>query len=563
MDLQSGFQSLGESLRPFRWRRLLHPRQHQCVVKPDGPERINIRPRGPSTGPLSDQRVLTGLVAMTAVALLAALWATRTINPLRGDTFEYFYFDPSRTVGYPAFLAMVRVITGNVALAVPAQMALLALSLLLLGWSFHKLVGRPALSFTFQAMVLIQVAVWKASAFFMTEGLSTALIAIWCAQLLRMVRAPDLRGAAHLAAIAGAATMVRPSLVALFFGTAIFIAAAMSARERGRGLIITAAGLALAWAATPVAQLLVHGSAKTTSPLARGVLQHTLYCNPGRAPNDEDSAFVERNAAVVRRYIETAPSDLQQQFRRHYSSPLRFGLIIPVLGKRHDLQARSEVDPYLSRIAKQRVRASPICYVKSVAGAYYRMATFGTNRTTQDGKRLKAFVATHPLVEVAQFPVLPRDQRMARLVASEVRDEPSGLNSERMRLDLQGKVPAQLVFPARILYGSAALIGFFALAALALRRRSVRRIRTMLAGAAAMGAAFHGTLAITAIAELGLSRYVVPLWPIVCVLIATAVLAQMNRSVAAIRSPSLKQLCGKDAPLEWGDGACATILHTE
>lgn len=491
---------------------------------------------------------------MTAVTLLAALWATRTINPLRGDTFEYFYFDPSRTAGYPAFLAMVRQITGNVAFAVPAQMAVLALSLLLLGWSFHKLVGRPALSFAFQGMMLVQVAMWKASAFLMTEGLSTALIAIWCAQLLRMIRSPSLRGAALLAFIAGVSTMVRPSLVALFLGTAIFMVAAMPAQERARALLIVAAGLALAWGATPLAHLLVHGSAVTTSPFARGVLQHTLYCDPHVAPNDADSAFVERNAAVVRRYIETAPSDLQQQFRRHYSSPLRFGLIIPVLGRRHHLEARSEVDPYLSRIATERVRANPICYVKSVAGAYYRMATFGTNRTTQDGRRINAFMATHPPVEVPQFPVLPRDERMARGVASEAHDEASGLNPERMRRDVEGKVPALLVAPVRLLYSGAALIGLFSLTALAMRRRSAKRNGKMLAGAAAMGAAFHGTLAITAIVELGLSRYVLPLWPMVCALIAMAVLGRMNRPAAAIslRWRSLNQAGVKDALPESG-----------
>jgi hypothetical protein len=48
-----------------------------------------------------------------------------------------------------------------------------------------------------------------------------------------------------------------------------------------------------------------------------------------------------------------------------------------------------------------------------------------------------------------------------------------------------------------------------------------------------MGIAFHGTVAITAIVELGLSRYVAPLWPLVCSIIATAALGLFSRRRAA------------------------------
>src|SRR5689334_2014113 len=102
---------------------------------------------------------------MTLVALLLAVWATRGMNPLRGDTFEYVYFDPSRTMGYPAFLWLMRLLTGQIASAVPMQMTLLAISLLLLGWSFHNLVRVPAISFAFQAALLGQPEIWKSSAF--------------------------------------------------------------------------------------------------------------------------------------------------------------------------------------------------------------------------------------------------------------------------------------------------------------------------------------------------------------------------------------------------------------
>jgi hypothetical protein len=442
---------------------------------------------------------------MTAFALVAALWSTRSINPVRGDTFEYLYFDPSRTVGYPAFLWAVRLITGDVALAVPAQMILLAGSLLMLGWSFHTLIRRPVFSYALQAILVSQVAIWKGSAFLMTEAVSTALVSIWCAQLLRLIRRFSPGGAALLVLISGLAAAVRPSLIALFLGTAVFLAVAAPSRDRVRLLFTTGIGLLLSWFATPAAQFVVHGSAETTSPFARGVLQHTLYCDPSHAARDPDAAFVEENAAKVRHYIAGAPPDVQEQLRRAYSTPLRFGLIIPVLGRRHNLEARSQADPYLSRIADERVAANPVCYARSVMGAYYRMATFDTNRTKQDERRVRAFMAIHPPVELPQYPVLLRDERLARQTASEAHNEVSGLNPSRMQLDFSGKVSAVTVLPVRVIYGAAAIIGLLAVA-LVFTRRAPPKYRKVLAGAAAMGVAFHATLAITAVVELGLSR---------------------------------------------------------
>ena len=90
-----------------------------------------------------------------------------------------------------------------------------------------------------------------------------------------------------------------------------------------------------------------------------------------------------------------------------------------------------------------------------------------------------------------------------------------------------GIVTALLILPVRLVHGAAALIGILSFAALAIGRRA--EDRKLFAGPAAMGIAFHGTVAITAVVELGLSRYVVPLWPLVCSLIAMAALHFVRR----------------------------------
>lgn len=490
------------------------------------------------------------MTTIAVVFLVGALWATHSTNPLRGDSAEYLYFDRSRSVGYPAFLELVRISTGHVAYAVQIQMVLLAASLLFLSLIFYQFVGRSGWSLTFQAALLLQAGMWFVSAFLMTEALSTALIASWCAQLVRMLKAASLRGSTFLVALSALATMVRPSLVALFFGSVLFMITALPRRELVRALALAGLGLAAAWAATPFAQYLIHGSADTTSPFARGVLQHTLYCDPASPPREPDSLFVEGEAAPVRHYIESAPSDIREQLRRSYSTPLRFGSIIPMLGQRHHLQLRSELDPYLSRIAGERVRANPSCYASSVGNEYLRMAVFATDPTAEEGRRANAFMANHPPPEVPQYPVLPGDERLATRAASEVGNQVSGLNPVRQRLQVVAQVPFLALLPLRLLFGGAAIIGLCSLIALPFRHRLAPQVRSMTSATAALAAAFHGVLAITAIVEIGFFRYLIPLWPVVCTLLGVAMVSLSNaRSRLRLRDRSILVQSAELAPV--------------
>jgi hypothetical protein len=472
-----------------------------------------------------DRKTLVILAALTAAVGVAAMLLTRSINPLRGDSAEYLYFDPSRTVGYPAFLAFVRLLTGKVEIAVPVQTALLAGSLLFLGWSFHRLVRLRSLSTGVQLLLVGNPGMWLTSAFLMTEALSTALVALWTALLLRTIddrRASRLVG---LVAVSSIATMIRPSLVALVGATALIVLTA-SRPPRVRGwLALTAAGLATAWAATPIAQFVVHGSAHTTSPLARGVLQHSLYCALDTAPASPDSAFVEEDVRPVRQYIERAPAEIREQLRREYSTPLRFGSIIPVLGRRHGLATRSQADPYLAAIARERIGANPSCYARAVLNEYLRLAAFDTDPTAANARDVNAFVQSHPPPEVAQYPLLPGDDRMARRAAFEVGRSPAGFNPARAGIHVIGDVPLLALMPFRLLYVAAALAGAVALVALAFRRPINGMTLPVLA---AMGLALHGMLAITAFVEIGFYRYLVPCWPLVCSMVMLAVLMIMR-----------------------------------
>jgi len=252
-------------------------------------------------------------------AYLGAAWITADVSPLRPDTPSYLYFDPSRSIGYPLFLWISRQLGGAV-LAVPLQMLVLTISLFFLGLAFFKYTGRPVLSVLFQLGLVLSPEMWKFAAMLLTEATATAAVALWCAQLLRTVRAPDSRSIGFLTVISGVATLVKPSLAPLFIGATILVLGQPSWKQRGWALALIAAGLTTTLAVTPIANLFLHGSTDSGSPVARGVLQHTLFCSVSKPPADPDSAFVERYARAVTNYISAAPRAVHAD-RRHHRSP--------------------------------------------------------------------------------------------------------------------------------------------------------------------------------------------------------------------------------------------------
>ena len=479
---------------------------------------------------LADRLTFLILASITLGCGVATLWLTRSFSPLRGDSPGYLYFDPTRTVGYPAFLEVVRLVGGRIALAVPLQMLILAISLIWLGWSFHRLVRRPAWTIAFQLLLVANAGMWFASAFLMSEALSTAAVALWVAAAVRVLRQPDT-GFRELVVIPCLAITIRPSLLPLFAGSALLARRDCQPLARMKTLIVMGAGLVAAWAATPISQLLVHGSTYTTSPFARGVLQHTLYCGPGANPRGPDAEFVEAAASRARSYIDSAPGPLQEQLRREYSRPLRFGVIIPALGVRHHLEFGSEVDPYLVPIAEQRVLANPGCYVKSVANEYVRLAVFDTDPTSAEAREVNAFIEHHPPVEFAEYPVLPGDDHLARRAASEVHRSPTaGINPRRQKLHVAGDVPMIALLPFRLLYAAAALIGALGVIAWLGRRWLNQDLEPFTRAGASLGLSLHGILLITAIVEIGFYRYLVPCWPMACALIAVTPFAIARRA---------------------------------
>jgi len=158
------------------------------------------------------------------------------------------------------------------------------------------------------------------------------------------------------------------------------------------------------------------------------------------------------------------------------------------------------------------------------------MTTFGSDPTKEEARRFNTFMAVHPPVEVVQYPRLPRDEQLVRRAATDVHNQFSR-QPEPQNLKIVAKIPFLAILPIRLIFGAAALVGLLSLLALPFGKRLAPQLRQIVPATAAMGIAFHGTLAITAIVEIGFFRYLIPVWPIVCTLFALAVVGAIEAAL--------------------------------
>ncbi len=456
-------------------------------------------------------------LALLGICIAPLGWALelhRGSNLFHPDSPSYFVFDPSRTVGYPAFLWAVQFVTGSLSWAAPVQTVLVAFALFALGLAIYRATRRIAFAVAAQIALVSSVGIWSFSGVLMTEAVATSAVAFWCAILILNVFKPTLKAIALLIIFAGLATSIRPALVTLFAGTALFSLFVSGNRNKFAALVMTIAGFAIAWEATPASQWLVHGSVDTASPFARGILQHSLFCAPGADPKTAEGRFVESFAKPVRRYVDQAPSGAISKVRVEYSTRLRFGLIIPTLAKVHRFRWGWQVDPLLLRIADERIQSNPSCFVGSIANSYWKLATFGTGETPRDIAEIRAFFATHPQVQIQNLPTPPGEQaEVAELSRALHQPLPKRVPPGHMA-DLPERNGFAMILLMQVIYGFASFVGLAALVALPFAKRLPRKTVPLVAAIAALGAAYHGAMVITAVVEFGLSRYLVPLWPL-------------------------------------------------
>ena len=192
----------------------------------------------PSPGALALLLVL--LAAVLVAYLNYQFWHyTEWRVAVMRDSGGYIDWYALRTPGYPAFLSLVKWLSGNLHWAGLAQLNLLLLSYLALAYHFARLLNSRACGVVLLLLLCGIVPLINLSSHIMTETLFTAMICLHLASLCFYLRRRSLLAAVFVGATVFLICIVRPN--GLPFAASLLLLAAMnptpprSVREKGHG----------------------------------------------------------------------------------------------------------------------------------------------------------------------------------------------------------------------------------------------------------------------------------------------------------------------------------------
>jgi hypothetical protein len=290
--------------------------------------------------------------------------------------------------------------------------------------------------------------------------------------------------------------------------------------------------IAVGYEISPLSQQLIDGRATGASPLARGLLQKTLFFEHGAAPtpgvSSEDRRVIEQSRKPVLVYLAQAPKPIRPKLERGYADYLRFRVIIPKLSRLHGARDDWQVDPVLAKYALAQIEAFPLQYLSGVIVEDLRLLSFQdwNDRRTQD--EFSTFVAAHPLPLPAAAPPTSIGVELDRRARAALRLPPTyALLSTPGEIFRSSHVlPVPLILALRLTHAVAALIGVVAVVAtlwpgLAAKMAGGDYLRAV----AALGLLLHSQTLLTSLSEFGLLRYIMPLWSIIPAIYVLSLLA--------------------------------------
>jgi hypothetical protein len=484
-----------------------------------------------------------------ALALVYAGFIGHAVQ-VTGDSPGYVYFAPGRPVGYPAFLALASWIAPHLAAVPVLQAAAFGASLGILGLAVNALVGRLALTLVFELLCLLGPAVLKSLPDVMSDALTMACFNLFAATVIFHFTGRLRRAWVCCAVICFAGLLLRPANLALAAAAIIALVLAEERRLLSRRAIGGAAAVlisvVLAQVVITVAARMVNGPAPASSPLARGLLQKTLFQDwPDRrvrGVDARDSAFISRSAAQVDHYLTLAPADVRDVMEQPYSDYLRFQVIIPQIAGFHGFPHSDQTDPIVSAYAVQRIAERPAAFIGGVWHSYWQLLTYGRTYTDRTRAGVEAFMLEHPLVILP--PVAPLgegialESRLSRdLGRSQAGPQPQD-DAARLRASIRASgsghgwplVVMIRSFAFLTAFGSGAALLYVLFGAPGATSAPLRVV-------AVLGATAHGLAALTAVSEFALARYMAPVWPSLCVVAVVAVSAVWPRSRRLTTTP--------------------------
>jgi len=168
-----------------------------------------------------------GAVLVLPSALFLVLYAFHAPDAvlIHPDSEGYLTFSGGRSGGYPAFLALLKPFTRDVADYAVAQRLLYSLAVLVLGYELLRSFGSLAIALVAEVALLFNPEVNRYHFSILTESLYLSTSALFLAAALAYLRTGRLRSFAIASALAAYAAIVRPTGLVLLPLLAILLLA--------------------------------------------------------------------------------------------------------------------------------------------------------------------------------------------------------------------------------------------------------------------------------------------------------------------------------------------------
>lgn len=434
-----------------------------------------------------------------------------------GDAPSYINLDPSRPVGYGAFLnAAFKLGFGlNAIPLIQATFLLGCLWVTACAWTAGT--GRFALALVWQGLTMANVLLIQSSVYLIPDAISAALIMLALASWIGMATHYSRTRLCVLLLVCGVAGLFRPTnlLLLVVTGSMLTCLPGLPGRERLIALGAAAAVSVLTLAASPTFYFHRYGSVATSSPAARGLLQKTLFTGwaPDAAATRCGGEVIETATRDVVRYLETTPPLERSILEDKYSNYLRFSVIIPELQNKFHFSSEGEANNLLACYVSARIKQDPLHFAARFAGDYLRLGLYLVFVDAQQRAQYETFVAANPPPQPAAS-IRLGDQlsegfsRAGMVRPSDVRsDDAANLFDPPLA---RATLPLLLlrVFQALALAISAVFLVRFLLEIVRLKRTTSDAVMVWSALVLQLN-----TIA-TAVFEVPLPRYMTPLWPL-------------------------------------------------
>jgi hypothetical protein len=443
--------------------------------------------------------LVTLAIALIVVAVVAPPFHAQA--RMAPDSITYLEADVIRTPIYPLTLRALQWLPGGLNLLAPFQLMVFASAAVLLAYEFARTYERPLLALILEAAVLGHPQLVSYCFTILPEALFASVLMIHLSCALALTRRATSPGFAAASASAAALALVKPSGYAAVAGLAVL---ALVQRARWRNLLWLVTPAALAIVSVCLGNLLVRGffGTQAQSGFVRAAYTAPLLERTTSTPYPALTEQLASHARPIGVALHSLPT-MEDYYliaaeEYHGIEDLVRRELIEEVGRgggdsgarliRNDPAAAARLDAIASALANAAIRQHPAEYAYSVAANVYGLWWLPLVTTVDGAASLRSELDAL----VAERPALARPRPVFR--------------------------PLPRIAYAAVRVVLAAIVACGVVAAFRIFSRSPLQ-RTIAFSALLL----HGYFLLVALAQPGLPRYAIVVWPAsALLLIATA-----------------------------------------